>query len=87
MERGVLVLGDLLHLAIQFTGASLVNLAGFLQVAGAHSLEHAEDAGGIDIGRELRTVKRNLHVALGGQVVDLVGLHLINHFHNRHRVA
>ena len=87
MEGGVLVLGHLFYLAVELGGAGLVDAAGLLQVAGAHGLEHAEDAGGIDIGRELGRVEADLHVALGGQVVDLVGPHLVDHLDDGHGVA
>ena len=87
MEGGVLVLGDLLHLAVELTGAGLIDAAGLLQMAGTDGLEHAEYAGGIDIGRELGRVETYLHVALGGEVVDLVGTHLVDHLDDGHRVA
>ena len=44
MERGVLVLGDLLDLAVQLGGGGLIDAAGVLQTAEAHSLQHAQHA-------------------------------------------
>ena len=87
MEGGVLVLGNLLHLAVELGGAGLIDAAGLLEVAGAHGLQHAEHTGGIDIGRELGRVETDLHVALGRKVVDLIGLHLVHHLDYRHGVA
>ena len=87
MEGGVLVLRNFLHLAIELGGAGLIDAAGLLQVAGTHGLEHTEHTGGIDIGRELGRVKADLHVALGGEIVDLVRFNLVNNFYYRHGVA
>ena len=87
MEGGVLVLGHLFYLAVELGGAGLIDAAGLLQMAGAHGLEDAQDARGIDIGGELGRVEADLHVALGGQVVDLVGTHLVNNLHDGHGVA
>jgi len=87
MEGGVLVLGNFLYLAIELGGAGLIDAAGLLQVAGANGLEHAEHTGGIDIGRELGRVEADLHMALGSEIVYLIGLHLIHHLDYRHGVA
>ena len=54
---------------------------------GAHSLEDAKHAHGIDIGGELRRVERHLHMALSGEIIYFVGHHLAHKLHQRHRVA
>ena len=87
MERGVLVLGDLLDLAVQLGGGGLIDAAGVLQAAEAHSLQYAQHAGGIDIGCELRHIEADLHMALGGQIVDLIRAHGADDREDAHRIA
>ena len=87
VEWGILVLGHFLNLTVEFGGAGLIDAAGLLQMAGAHGLQHAEHAGGIDVSGELGRVEGDLHVALSGQIVNLVGPHLVHHLHDRHGVA
>ena len=52
-----------------------------------HGFEDAEHAHGIDIGRELRGVEADLHMALGSQVVYLSRLHQADELDEGHRVA
>jgi len=87
MEGGVLVLGHLLHLAVELGGRGLVDAAGLLETTGTDGLQHAEHAGGVHIGRELGGVEADLHMALCGEVVDLVGAHLAHHLDDAHGVA
>lgn len=87
VERGLLVLRNLLDLAVELRGRGLVDAAGLGQTAQAHGLEDTQYARGIDIGGELRRVERHLHVALGRKVIDLVGAHLADHLDDTHRVA
>ena len=87
MERCVLVLGNLLDLAVQLGRRCLINAAGVLEAGQAHSLQHAQHAGGIDVGGELRHIKADLHMALGGEVVDLVGPHGADDGEDAHGVA
>lgn len=87
MERRVLVLGNLLDLAVQLGRRCLINAAGVLEAGQAHSLQHAQHAGGIDVGGELRHIKADLHMALGGEVVDLVGPHGADDGEDAHGVA
>ena len=44
----------------------------------AHGFEHAQHAEAGDLGRELGLLERELHEAHGAEVVDLVGLHLLD---------
>ena len=75
VERCVLVLGNLLDLAVQLGRRCLINAAGVLEAGQAHSLQHAQHAGGINVGGKLRHIKTDLHMALGGEVVDFIGPH------------
>lgn len=87
MEGGLLVLRNLLHLAVKLGRGGLVEPAGLGKSALAYALEQTKHAGGVDVGGELRGVEADLHVALGSEVVDLVGFHLVEHLDDRHRVA
>ena len=87
VERCVLVLGNLLDLAVQLGRRCLIDAAGVLEAGQAHSLQHAQHAGGIDVGGELRHIKADLHMALGGEVVDLVGPHGADDGEDAHGVA
>ena len=87
MERRVLVLGNLLDLAVQLGCRCLIDAAGVLEAGQAHSLQHAQHAGGIDVSGELRHIKADLHMALGGEVVDLVGPHGADDGEDAHGVA
>jgi len=87
MERSVLVLGNLLYLAVQLGGRCLIDAASVLQTAEAHSLQYAQHTGGIDIGRELRHIEADLHMALSGQIVDLIRAHGADDREDAHRIA
>ena len=87
MEGGVLVLGYFLDLAVELGGGGLVDLAAIGEAHLADGLDDAEDADGIDIGGELGGVEADLHVALGGEVVDLRGAHVGDDADNGHGVA
>lgn len=87
VERGLLVLRNLLDLAVELRGRSLVNAAGLGQTAQTHGLENTQHTRGIDIGGELRRVERHLHMALGRKVIDLVRAYLADHLDDAHRVA
>ncbi len=87
VEGGILVLRHLLDLAVELGCRGLVDAAGVLESAEAHGLEDAEHACGVDVGGELGGVERDLDMALGGEVVDLVGAHVAHYLEDRHRVA
>ena len=87
VERRSLGLRHFLHFAVQFAGGSLVDAAFRLQMVRAHRFQNTQYAYCIDIRRELGCVKRNLHVALRRQVVNLIGLHLSDQFDERHGVT
>ena len=87
VEGGVLVLRHFLDLAVELGGGGLVDLAAIGEAHLADGLDDAEHADGIDIGGELGGVEADLHVALGGEVVDLRGAHVGDDADNGHRVA
>ena len=87
VERGVLVLRDFFDLSVKFACAGLVNAAGFFQMIRSHGFQDAEHARCIDIGGKFRGIERNLHMALGREVVDFGRLHLPHHLHEAHGVA
>ena len=87
VEGGVLVLGHFLDLAVELGGGGLVDLAAAGEAYLADGLDDAEDADGIDIGGELGGVEADLHMALGGKVVDLRGAHVGDDADDGHGVA
>ena len=87
VEGGVLVLGHFLDLAVELRCGGLVEAAGLGQAALADAFEDAEDAGGVDVGCEFGRVEAYLDMALGGEVVDFVGTHLVEHLDYGHGVA
>ena len=87
VEGGVLVLGHFLDLAVELGGGGLVDLAAIGEAYLADGLDDAEHADGIDIGGELGGVEADLHVALGGEVVDFVGAHGADNGQDAHGVA
>ena len=87
VERGILVLRDFFDLAVEFACRSLINTAGLFEVVGTHSFKHSENACSIDVGSEFRGVERDLHMALGREVIDFSRLDLAHNFHEAHGVA
>ena len=87
VEGGVLVLRHFLDLAVELGGGGLVDLAAIGKAYLADGLDDAEHADGIDIGGELGGVEADLHVALGGEVVDLRGAHVGDDADDGHGVA
>ena len=87
VEGGVLVLRDFLDLAVELGGGGLVDLAAIGEAHLADGFDDAEDADGIDIGGELGGVEADLHVALGGEVVNLRGAHVGDDADDGHGVA
>ena len=73
VKRRRLLLRDFLHETEEFRGRGLVDAAGVGQAGDAHRLEEAEHAERVGVGRKLRHVEGNFDVALGRQIVDLVG--------------
>jgi len=78
VERRFLVLGDLLHLAEQLARGGLVEPRLALHAEDAQGLQDPQGTQGIGLRRVLGRLERDLHVALGTEVVDLVRLHLLD---------
>ena len=77
---------DLFHLAVEFRSRSLVNLGFLRQAQNPHRLQNTKHADGVHISGILRHIKRNLHMALGCQVVDFIRLHQIDDSDQRRRI-
>jgi len=78
IEGGGFLLGDFLDEAVELGGGGLVN-AGFVgEPEDADGLENAEGAEGVGIGGVFGRLEAHLHMALGTEVVDLIGLHLLD---------
>ena len=82
-----LLLWHLLHEAEELGCGGLVYPAFLLQAQDTHGFEQAQRADGVGFGGVLGAVERHLDVALGGQVIDLVGLYLLDDAHQRRRVG
>jgi hypothetical protein len=78
VEGRLLGLGDFLHQAVQLGGGRLVKARLLLQAQNADGLQHAQRPQGVDVGRVFRRLEGDLHVGLGGQIVDLVRLDLLD---------
>ena len=78
VEGRGLALRHLLHLPEHLAGGGLVEAGALGDAEDAHRLEQAERAEGVAVGRVLRRLEADLHVALGGEVVDLVRLGLLH---------
>ena len=78
IEGSGLLLWHLLHLSEELGGGSLIDFGLFLQTEDAHSLQHAQCAHGIGFGCIFGHVKRYFDVALCSEVINLVGLYLLD---------
>ena len=87
MERSVLVLRNLLHLAVKLRSRSLIHTASLGQSTLADCLKDAKHTGGIHISSKLRRVEAHLHMTLSSKVIHLSRLHLVHHLDDTHRVA
>ena len=87
VERRGLGLWNFFYLAVQLGSRSLINLAGFLQMVGAHRFENTENTYSVHICRELRGIKGDLHMGLCSEVVYLIRLYFSHQFYQRHRIA
>lgn len=76
VERGVLVLRDLLDETVELRGGGLVETDVFLEAAGTDGVQETERAKGVDVGGVLCHLKGNFDVGLGTEVVDFRGLDL-----------
>ena len=81
VERRGFLLGGFLHQAIQLGGAGLVEAGLLFHAENADGFQDAQRADAIRIGGVFRRLEGHGHVAHGGQVVDLVRLHLLDDAH------
>ena len=85
IEGRCLALGHLPHLAVHLGAARLVELRG--QPGLVDGLQDAHGAQGRHVARVLGDVEAHADVALGGEVVDLVGPHPVQELDQVGRVA
>ena len=78
VEGGGFLLRDFLHQTKQFGGGSLIETGFLFQPADADGFEQTQGAKRVAVGGVFRAFKRNGYVALGAEVVDFVGLHLLD---------
>lgn len=76
VERGVLILRDLLDETVELRGGGLVETDVFLETAGTDGVEEAERAEGIDVGGVLCHLEGDFYMGLGTEIVDFGGLDL-----------
>ena len=78
IKRRGLALRCLPHQAVEFRGRGLVEARFLLQAEEADRLEQSQGAHNDHVGGVFRRLETHRHMALRAQVVDLVGLHLVN---------
>ncbi len=78
VERGRLLLRDLLHLAEQFRGGGLIEAGLPFPAENADGLEQAQRSEPVRVGGVFRRLERDLHMRLRREIVDLVGLRLLH---------
>ena len=84
--RGFL-LRNFLHQTVKLRSAGLIEAGLLFQPEDADRLQDAQRADAIRVGRVLRLLERDGHMAHRGQVVDLVGLHLLDDAHQAGEVG
>ena len=72
------LLRNLLHQAVELTGACLINASFGCEAQDPNRLEDAKSAEGVRIGGVFRRLKTNGYMALSTKVVDLIRLHLLD---------
>jgi len=73
VERSGFLLGGFLYEAVKFTCACLVEPCGLFKAEEPDGFKQAQGAEGVDIGGVLRRLETDGYMALGGEVVYLVG--------------
>ncbi len=74
IKRCLFALRNFLDQAVKLRSRRLVKAGLVFQLQDADGFQQAQRAGTVGIGRIFRRLERHLHVALGGQVIDFVGL-------------
>lgn len=71
IKRGLLALRDLLDLSVEFRSGGLVEADFLSKTTRMDRIEQTECSDGIDFGRVLGKIERDLHMGLGCQMVNL----------------
>lgn len=79
VERRGLALRGFLHQPVQLGRAGLVETRFLFQTEDADGFEQPQRAERVRVGRVFRFLERHRHVALRGEVVDLLRAHLLEH--------
>ena len=87
IEGRGLLLRHLLHQAVELRGRGLVEARAVAQPQDADRLQHAQRAQRVRVGGVLGLLEGHRHVALRREVVDLVGLDLLDDAHQAARVG
>jgi hypothetical protein len=87
VEGGGLFLRNLLDESVEFRGAGLIEAGLLLQAKDADRLQDPERAQRIRVGGVFRFLEADGNVALRGEVVNLVGLHLLDDAHQARAVG
>src|SRR6202049_4365032 len=77
IERRGLGLGRRLGLAIEFGGRGLVEACALFAAENSDGLEQPKCSDGVGVGRVFRRLEGDVDVRLSGEIVDLVGLSLL----------
>ncbi len=78
VEGGGFLLGDFLYQAVELAGAGLVEACFLFQTEDANGFEQAQHTQGVGVGGVFGLFEADGDVALGGEVVYLVGLNLLD---------
>ena len=81
VEGGGFLLRGFLHQAVEFGGAGLVEAGFLLEAEDADGFEDAQGTEGVGVGGVFGLFEADGDVALGGEVVDFVGLDLLDDAH------
>ena len=87
VERRRLLLRNLLHQAVQLRGRGLIEARLLRQAQDADRLQDAQRADAVGVGGVFRLLEGHRHMAHRRQVVDLVGLDLLDDAHQAGRVG
>lgn len=78
IEGCALLMRDLLHQAVELTGARLIDQGFFGEPQDQHRLQDPQRAQRIVVGGVLRAIKTHRRMALGAEVVNHIRLHLLD---------
>ena len=87
VKRRRLLLRYLLNEAVEFGSARLIKPGLLLKAQDSDRFEQSQHTKGVRIRRILRLFKRDLHMRLRRQIVDLIRLHLLYDVDQRCRIS